>query len=238
CSFAETVGAHAVTGHHCHVLQVTLATFVAYGAIVWMVLHQALDHGCAKDHSFWIGNGDACAIGGWRHACHDQLAGRVLLVAELLDRALAARADRSECRVPAEIGNVVTERKTGVEEILLRVGLFRFVVDVNGRHSFLHLFPGTTLFVNMTTEIVAEIFQCALQWLYCSGSEGAESVSWSKEFGLEGERVEILPASCALLHGHEDFLCPRQTAPARRAPAAGFLREEVLEIPDHAYRAC
>src|ERR1700742_3024427 len=56
------------------------------------------------------------------------------------------------------------------------------------------LSPGTTLFVDVPAEIVREVLQCALKWLYCSRSKGAEGVSRSKEFRLEGESIEITGA--------------------------------------------
>src|ERR1700751_4391893 len=105
-----------------------------------------------------------------------------------------------------------------MEQVLFRVYLSCFVVDVNGRHSFLHSFPRTTLFVYMLSEIIAKIFQCALQRFHCSRSKGAEGVSGSKELGLEGERVKVLTAPISLLHSFKDFFCPGQAAPARSTP--------------------
>ena len=49
-----------------------------------------------------------------RHAGHHQPAARVVLVAVLLDRALAAGADRAQRRVPAEVRQVEAEREAGV----------------------------------------------------------------------------------------------------------------------------
>ena len=74
-----------------------------------MVLHQALNNSGAKGNSFRIGDGDACAVGGRRHACHDELALRVLFVAELFYGALAARTHRAQCRMPAEIRKIKTQ---------------------------------------------------------------------------------------------------------------------------------
>ncbi len=53
---------------------------------------------------------------------------------------------------------------------------------------------------------------------------------------MEDERIEIARASFALFHREQNLLRPRQPAPTRCAPAARFLRKEVLEIPHHADR--
>src|ERR1700751_3779769 len=55
-SLSKTVGAHAMAGHYCHILQVALASFVAYRAIMRMDLHESLNDCGAKSHSFGIGD--------------------------------------------------------------------------------------------------------------------------------------------------------------------------------------
>src|SRR3981081_541248 len=70
CSFAKAVNALPVPRHHRHVLKVAFSAFVTDGTVVWMVLHQALDNSGTKGHSFRIGDGDACAVGGVGRARH------------------------------------------------------------------------------------------------------------------------------------------------------------------------
>src|SRR6266567_1717482 len=95
------------------------------------------------------------------------------------------------------------------------------------------LSPGTTLFVYMQAKIFREILQRTLKRLYCSRRKRTERIPRSKKFRLEHERIEIASAPSALLHCEQNLLRPRQPAPARRAPAARFLRKEMLEIPNH-----
>src|SRR5260370_39880212 len=52
------------------------------------------------------------------------------------------------------------------------------------------LSPGTTLFVDMSAEIVRKILQRTLKRLYCPRRKGAEGVSWSKKFRLEDRSEE------------------------------------------------
>src|SRR5207248_5175879 len=44
CTLRKPVMPGAVAGHYCHVLQVTLATLIAHGTIVRMVLHDTFNH--------------------------------------------------------------------------------------------------------------------------------------------------------------------------------------------------
>ena len=55
-----------------------------------------------------------------------------------------------------------------------------------------------------------------------------------EEAGLEFELFEIAGLAAAFLHRLEDALGPRKAAPAGRTPSTGFLREEMLEVPQHA----
>src|SRR4051812_27323237 len=95
-ALAETVSPGAVTSHNRHILKVALTTLVAHRAIMRMTQHQTLNDSGPKNGSFRILNGNPGSIYRWCHAGHHDLAGRILLVLELLDGALAARADRTE----------------------------------------------------------------------------------------------------------------------------------------------
>src|ERR1700736_4668060 len=88
----------------------------------------------------------------------------------------------------------------------------------------------------MPPEIIREIFQRALQRLYRTRRESTERVSRSKKFCLERERIEITTGAFPLFHREQNLFRPIQAAPTGCAPAARFLREEVLEVPDHADR--
>src|SRR3954452_10269219 len=62
CALAKPVVSRAVTGHHGHILQMTLASLIAHGAIVRMVLHQTLNHRRPKFHRFGIFDRNSCAL--------------------------------------------------------------------------------------------------------------------------------------------------------------------------------
>jgi hypothetical protein len=79
---------------------------------------------------FWLLN----AVAGGSHAGHDDAADGVVLVAEQFDGALAACADRSHRRVPAEIGYVQPMSETGGEQILPLIHGIRLVIDNYDRH--------------------------------------------------------------------------------------------------------
>jgi len=102
-----------------------------------MIQHEPLDDAGAERGHFGIGDGNARAIFGGRQARHDNLAVFVMLVFELFDRALTAGAHRAQSRMPAEVWQLEPLRQTTVEQVLLRVHLAGFVVNVNGRHTYL-----------------------------------------------------------------------------------------------------
>src|SRR5581483_9055627 len=95
--------------------------------------------------------------------------------------------------------------------------------------------PGAALLPNVPLEVVAEIFESALQGLGRAGRQGAEGIA--PEPGLKLHLLQIAGLALAVFHGPENALDPSQAAPARRAPSAGFLSEEFLKVPDHADRA-
>src|SRR5579883_524950 len=97
--------------------------------------------------------------------------------------------------------------------------------------------PGAAVFANVALEIGAEVFEPAFERLGGAGGERAVGMAGLEEAGLEFELFEIAGPAAAFFYCLEDALGPREAAPAGRAPSAGFLSEEVLEVPQHADRA-
>ena len=112
-----------VPRHHRHVLQVTLPAFRADGAVVRMIDHQRLDDGFAEFARFFAVQRQPHALGDGRHAAHHETAARILRVRELQHGALAAGADRAECRMPAEVGQIEAQRQAAVEQVAPRLDL-------------------------------------------------------------------------------------------------------------------
>jgi hypothetical protein len=103
-ALVELVAAGGVACHHRHVLQMTLAAFIAHRTVMGMIQHQALDDGGTECDGLRIVDRDVCALGGRRHAGHHDFPLLVVLILELLHCALAAGSYGSERGVPAEIG--------------------------------------------------------------------------------------------------------------------------------------
>ena len=137
-ALGKFIAAVSVARHHGHVLEMALAPFVADRAIVRVALHQPFDDAGAKFHGLRMVNRNADALGHRRHASHHQPAARVLFVPELLDGALAARPDRAQRRMPAEIRQVQAQPQASREQALVRVDLVGLVVHHNRRHYCLH----------------------------------------------------------------------------------------------------
>src|SRR5262245_55103158 len=133
----ELVAAVGMACHHRHVLQMTLAAFITHRTVMRMIQHQAFDDGGAECDRLRMVDRDVCALGGRRHAGHHNLSLSIMLVLELLDRTLAAGADGPECRVPAEIGQIQPRRQTAMKQILFRLHLIRFSVNMNRCHGYL-----------------------------------------------------------------------------------------------------
>ena len=134
-ALGETVAAAVVARHHRHVLQVAGATLFAHRAVVGVVGHLPLHHRLAKLLRLFILDGDIGAIGGGGHAGHDQAAALVVGILILFDRALAAGTDATQRRVPAKIGDVQTQRQTGLQQVVCPVYLVLFTVYMNGCHT-------------------------------------------------------------------------------------------------------
>src|SRR5690349_16878107 len=96
--------------------------------------------------------------------------------------------------------------------------------------------PGTALLVDVTFEIGAKVFECALHRLCGAGSQGAECVSGAPHPGERCELVEVATLTTPLLHRQQDPFRPSEPAPARRAEPAGLLRKKVCQVPGHADR--
>ena len=120
-------------GHHRHVLQMAGATFLADRAVMRMVGHQELDDRLTHRHRILVPETDPGLARARRHARHDDAALRVVLVAELRDRALAAGTDAAKRRMPAEVRQVVAEFEYDFEQIARRVGDVRLAVDQDRR---------------------------------------------------------------------------------------------------------
>ena len=134
-ALGEAVATAVVAGHHRHVLQVAGAALFTDRTVVGVVGHQPLHHALAKRLCLFILDGDVAAIGGRSHAGHDQPTALVVGILILFDRALAAGANATERRVPAEIGDVQTQRQTGLQQVIRPVYLVLFAVYINSRHT-------------------------------------------------------------------------------------------------------
>src|ERR1035437_4177805 len=97
-------------------------------------------------------------------------------------------------------------------------------------------FPRTSFLTNVPVEIFAKVFQCALKGLRGARRKGAKGVTRRQKLCLKRELFEIARLATPFLHCVEDALRPGKAAPARRTPAARFLRKKVFEIPEHANR--
>src|SRR5260370_30838600 len=102
-----------------------------------MIEHESLDNSGAEGGNLRIIDGDVSAFSSGRHARHHDPAVRIVLVLELFHGALPASAHRPQRRMPAEIWQLKALRKTPVEQILVRVHLVWFFVNVDGRHTYL-----------------------------------------------------------------------------------------------------
>ena len=123
--------------HHRHVLKMALAPFVANRAVMWMIEHEPLDDAPPEMDHLRIVDGYAHSVLNLCHAGHDDLALCVLIVAELFHRALPARADGPECRMPAEIGYVEAEVETSLKKVLAIFDIVRLIFYVYRCHFLL-----------------------------------------------------------------------------------------------------
>ena len=107
-AFAEAVAAAVVAGHHRHILQVAVAALSADRAVVGVVGHQPFHHALRK----LLASASSIAIkvlsaaGSWDITDDRACRFRRCTVSP---HTLAAGTPRSQCRVPAEIGNIKAE---------------------------------------------------------------------------------------------------------------------------------
>jgi hypothetical protein len=106
---------------------VAFAAYVAHRAVVRMIQHHAFDDAGAERDRFRIVNGNPRLLLGRRHARHDDFALAVLfvlLVLELFDGALAARAHRSQSGCQQKYGRSNPSERQAVQQVLLRVRIW------------------------------------------------------------------------------------------------------------------
>ena len=135
-TLGEAVATGVVPGHHRHVLQVAVTTFLAHWAVVRVVGHQPFDDAGAERLGLLVVDADPGVIGGGRHAGHDDATAGVVLVVVLLDRALAAGADAAKRRVPAEVGDIESKGQAGLQEVVCTIDFEIFAVYVDSGHFF------------------------------------------------------------------------------------------------------
>ena len=132
-----------------------------------MIQHEPFNNAGAEGGHFGISDGDARAFLGRRQAGHDDFAVRIVFVLELFDRTLTAGAHRPQRWMPAKIRQLEALRKITVEQVLIRVHLVRSVVNVDDSP---YLSPRAAVLADVPFEIIAKMFQCALQRLGRTGA--------------------------------------------------------------------
>ena len=133
-ALGEAITALVVTGHHGHVLQVAVATFLAHRAVVRVVGHQPFHHAFAELLGFLVVDGNPGVVRGGCHARHDQAAALVVLVGVLLDRALAAGTNAAQRRMPAEVRNIKSHGEAGLQQVVRPIDFKGLAVYVNSGH--------------------------------------------------------------------------------------------------------
>jgi hypothetical protein len=111
-TFGEAIPALVVAGHHGHVLQMAVTTFLTDRTVVRVVGHQPFDDAGAERLGLVVVDGNPGVVSGGCHAGHDDTTTGVVLVGVLLDRALATGANTAKCWMPAEIRDVEPQRQT------------------------------------------------------------------------------------------------------------------------------
>ena len=92
-TLGKAVATEAMTGHHGHILQVTVAALFAHRTVMRVVGHQPLNYAFAELLRFCVVDGNKSAVGCRSHTGHHQAATRVFRVLILLHRTLAASTD-------------------------------------------------------------------------------------------------------------------------------------------------
>src|SRR5690606_14751092 len=258
--FAEAVAPLIVAGHHRHVLQVTVTTFLAHRAIMRVVDHQPLDDAGAEGLGFLVVDRDPAVVRCGSHARHDQPAAGVVLVAVLLDRALAAGAHATQRRVPAEIGDIKAKGQAGLQQVVRPIDFVVFTIYMNSGHgcpAFLPVIRALLMEFRCASrlheldawladrcrgadtgfEFAAEILDCAAQRLDCPRRVGAEGLARPEKIHQACQYLKILGAALAAFQRAQGLHAPGQAVTARRTPAAGLAGEELLHVAQQRHHA-
>ena len=189
-----------------------------------MVLHQPLDNPGPEHGGFGILNRDPRSVRGGRHASHDELAVRILFVFKLLHRALPAGAYRSQRRMPAEIRKIASKRQARVQQVLVRIGLPRFVFDVDCCHRHLH---GQRFSVMCRSKSSAKYLSALCSGSIAPGANAQNVFPGRKKFGLKPQaspghaaRRGLAPSpaeSFRTRRGRSSTACTIRTTPGQRS---------------------
>ena len=110
----------------------------------------------------------------------------------LHQRTLATGADRTQRRVPAEIGQIEAKREAGLQQVVALLYVINFAVYFYADHGLADSFinikslladpsnlgrPGAFLAPNMRVKIFLKIAQRALQRAHRAGGQGAERIA-------------------------------------------------------------
>jgi hypothetical protein len=121
-----------VPAGHCFVLQQALSTFVAYGTIQGVVLHQQLDYSFAKLNRLYIRCRNDHPILGIYHAAHLHALEGTL---DKFDRTHPACPNRSQCLVIAEARNYNAQPFGGVDDFAALWDIYFKIVNDQPRHG-------------------------------------------------------------------------------------------------------
>src|SRR3569623_1343903 len=88
--------------------------------------------------------------------------------------------------------------------------------------------------MDVALKIITEIFETALQRLCCSGGKRTEGMPGTQQTRVGFQQFKVGSLAAPLLHVLQYLLDPGKPRPARGAPAARFLGEEMLQIEQHA----
>lgn len=100
-----------------------------------MVGHEPPDYILPEFNSLRVANGYALAIGNAFHASHDKFAICILCVSERFHRALPACANRTECRMPAEVWQIKAQTEACLQKVSSRTYVVLPMVNVYPRHD-------------------------------------------------------------------------------------------------------
>ena len=96
---------------------------------------------------------------------------------------------------------------------------------------------GQRLRLDVPLEILPEILQAAFERLHGAGRERAEGFAGTQEIGMHLQDLQIAHLTLPGVDRRQEPFHPGQSIPAGRAPAAGLLGEEMLEVVQQPDRA-